>query len=130
LTRRPFKKVSPIPESKDEIYVEAAGFNGEYLVSNYGNIFSPKSGKKIFKFKINGYSISDLWIKGKRSRRRIHVLVAEAFLGPRPYKYDINHKDLNRSNNHISNLEYVTRSENVLHSFRMRRKIGGDAIMG
>lgn len=43
----------------------------------------------------------------------IHGLVAEAFLGPRPEGYQVDHKDGNRSNNHISNLEYVTAKENI-----------------
>lgn len=43
----------------------------------------------------------------------IHGLVAEAFLGPRPEGYQVDHKDGNRSNNHVSNLEYVTHRENI-----------------
>ena len=47
----------------------------------------------------------------------IHRLVARAFLGapPSPQCSDINHKDLNPSNNCIENLEYVTKSENIRH---------------
>lgn len=43
----------------------------------------------------------------------IHELVAEQFIGLRPEGYDIDHVDGNRSNNHYTNLEYVTHSENL-----------------
>jgi hypothetical protein len=46
-------------------------------------------------------------------------LVADAFLGPKPPKLDVNHKDGNKRNNRIENLEYVTRSENHRHAFRL-----------
>lgn len=49
----------------------------------------------------------------------VHKLVAEAFLGKRPLGKEINHKDTNKVNNQASNLEYVTHSENQLHSSRM-----------
>ena len=51
---------------------------------------------------------------------RVHRLVAEAFIGPCPEDKEVNHKDLNKSNNHISNLEYVTRSENIKHYYHLR----------
>ena len=51
---------------------------------------------------------------------RVHRLVARAFLGPPPSALhcDVNHKDLDRGNNHVSNLAYATRSENILHAWR------------
>jgi hypothetical protein len=51
--------------------------------------------------------------------RRIHVLVAEAFIGPKPPKMDVNHIDGDKTNNRLENLEYVTRSENLKHSWRI-----------
>lgn len=48
----------------------------------------------------------------------VHQLVALAFLGPCPAGYEINHKDHNRLNNSVSNLEYVTSSENKLAAVR------------
>lgn len=49
-----------------------------------------------------------------------HTLVAEAFLGPRPDGLVINHKDLNKWNNRVENLEYVTTGENIRHARRLR----------
>jgi hypothetical protein len=54
---------------------------------------------------------------GKYHTSRIHRWVALTFLGPALGR-EINHKDGNKSNNTISNLEYCTRSENVLHAYR------------
>jgi hypothetical protein len=48
----------------------------------------------------------------------IHNLVLEAFVGPRPPGYECNHKDGNKTNNHLSNLEWVTHSENARHAYR------------
>lgn len=51
----------------------------------------------------------------------VHRLVARAFLGPPPSseRFDINHKDGDRSNNSVWNLEYTTRSENIQHSYKI-----------
>lgn len=56
--------------------------------------------------------------EGKRTYRA-HKLVAAAFLGPRPNGLVINHKDGNRVNNRVENLEYVTQAENNRHSFKL-----------
>lgn len=50
----------------------------------------------------------------------VHRLVTEAFLGPPPSpRHEVNHKNCVRHDNRIDNLEWVTRSENVLHSIAM-----------
>lgn len=48
---------------------------------------------------------------------RVHRLVAEAFLGPCPPKYEVNHKDANKDNPRLDNLEYVTKSGNMKHAY-------------
>jgi len=45
-----------------------------------------------------------------------HALVLEAFVGPRPPKHQCNHKDCNKKNNRLENLEWVTAIENVRHA--------------
>ena len=47
---------------------------------------------------------------------RIHRLVASTFLGKRPLGYEVNHKDGDKLNCQISNLEYVTRKQNATHA--------------
>ena len=54
---------------------------------------------------------------------RLHRLVGDAFI-PNSYgKPEINHKDKNKQNNAVSNLEWVTASENAIHSYRFGRKV-------
>ncbi|CAK0890651.1 unnamed protein product [Prorocentrum cordatum] len=66
------------------------------------------------------------------SRNYVHRLVAHAFLGPPPSTQhcDVNHKDRDRGNNHIDNLEFVTRSENICHSYAANsiRRTSADAL--
>lgn len=64
------------------------------------------------------YPQTSLYRDGRAHSVFIHVLVAEAFLGPRPTGLQVNHIDGNKQNNHASNLEYVTASENMRHAYR------------
>jgi hypothetical protein len=56
---------------------------------------------------------------GRYTSRSIHSLIAEAFYGIRQPGQDINHIDGNILNNNITNLEYCTHSDNILHAYRM-----------
>jgi len=49
---------------------------------------------------------------------RVHRLMLAAFVGPCPPKHQCNHKDGDKTNNHVSNLEWVTHSENMYHAFK------------
>lgn len=59
----------------------------------------------------NGYPI--------HKNTTIHRLVAIAFIPNPENKPTVNHKDWNKKNNHVSNLEWNTRSENIRHSYKM-----------
>jgi len=96
--------------------------NGFYEVSSHGRIRRAKPGKhywdtyvgkilKPTKLK-NGYEFIVLEVNGVRYGRSVHVLVANAFLGKRPKGKNVNHKDENKSNNMVNNLEWVTQKEN------------------
>lgn len=52
---------------------------------------------------------------------RIHNLVAKAFIGERPENYVVNHKDGDKANNKLENLEYLSRSQNAYHAVKMNR---------
>lgn len=107
------------------------GFEGFYQASDEGQIgsvardFMRSNGRKnhvtsrILKACLNddGYLKCALPTNGKLKSYRVHRLVALAFLGD-PNDLEVNHKDGNKTNNKISNLEYVTHRENVIHSFR------------
>jgi hypothetical protein len=51
--------------------------------------------------------------------RSVHSLVAEAFLGPKPDKHEVNHIDGNKQNNSAENLEWVTAARNMQHSYEI-----------
>ena len=66
---------------------------------------------------MNGYHQVTLSFHNKAKNCYVHRLVAEAFVeGQTPFTPDINHKDSNKSNNHKDNLEWSTRSQNILHA--------------
>lgn len=62
------------------------------------------------------YRIASLCRDGVYVRRSVHRLVWEAFNGPIPGRLEINHKDLDRANNRLDNLELVTHQQNVQHA--------------
>lgn len=65
----------------------------------------------------NGYWTCQPWVGNKaRGPLLVHRLVADAFLGPCPVGHEVNHQNLDKADNRAANLEYVTRSENMLHA--------------
>lgn len=67
----------------------------------------------------DGYRIVALLRNGKPVNRRVHRLVAAAFLGGDRPELDVNHKDGRRANNAVGNLEYTDRSGNMRHYWTM-----------
>ena len=104
-----------------EIWVPVNGFpNTE--VSNLGRVRSLFRGQCRIRHLIKletGYHGIGLQNKTIKKKFKVHRLVAEAFIGERPENLDVNHKDGNKTNNHADNLEYITRSENLKHAFRL-----------
>lgn len=89
------------------------GFEGVYKISNHGRLKSFKKNK-------HGYILSNTNAKGdylaviltdpvtkKKRHTRIHVLVAETFIGNIPHGYHVHHIDDNKQNNAASNLEII-----------------------
>ena len=98
-------------------WMPVIGFEENYEVSNTGDIRNIQTGKILAKNTMGaGYYKADLWQNGKRKQTSIHRVVAESFLGFPDCAMEVNHKDGNKLNNHVSNLEWVTRSENEQHS--------------
>lgn len=103
----------------DEVWKDIKGYEGKYKISNLGNVKSVK--KQIILKPIihkKGYLRVALYKKNKSKRYLIHRLVAEAFIeNPNNYM-EINHKDENKQNNNVSNLEWCSRSYNVNYGTR------------
>jgi len=67
-----------------------------------------------------GYSRVHVTLPNKKRRTAaVHRLVAQAFIENNENKSDVNHIDGDRGNNSVENLEWVTKSENILHGFRV-----------
>ena len=98
--------------------------DGNYAVSNCGRLKRlTDGGPKTYPGKIlkthpdrTKYLTTRLRFRGRYIDVWIHVLVAEAFIGPCPKGKEVNHKDLNRQNNCDWNLEYLTHRENAVHA--------------
>lgn len=98
-----------------EIWKTIEGFE-DYEISTFGNVKSKKCGKeRILKPHLHKYCAVNLVNNSKTYSRYIHKLVAIAFLNHKPcgLKLVVNHKDFNRQNNHVDNLEIVTNRENT-----------------
>lgn len=109
-----------------EIWKDVKNYEGLYQVSNFGKIKSlPRRGtqtntEKILKvnYTYNGYERVSLNKNNKNKRYLVHRLVAETFI-PNPNNYpQVNHKDKNKINNNVSNLEWCTPSYNINYGKR------------
>lgn len=91
-----------------------------YEISTYGNVYNRRNDRMLNPCidRSHDYAVVNLYDhNGKFHRRYVHRLVAEAFIPNPRQKRTINHIDCNKANNHISNLEWATDSENMLHAF-------------
>ena len=99
------------------------GYEGQYAITSCGKVWSYKSKKFIQPFDNGqGYLVVVLRANGKSKHHRVHRLVAEAYLPNPDEKPIINHKDENKHNNSVANLEWVTAKENINYSVASRRK--------
>lgn len=103
-----------------EEWKDIKGYEGLYQISSFGNarslrfnrikVLKPGHSQNYFTYEFSVNHISEV--------KAAHRLVAEAFIpNPNGLPY-INHKDGNKQNNHVENLEWCTASENVKHAYR------------
>lgn len=86
-----------------------------YNVSNLGNIKNIITNKPLKSVCKDGYCNISLVNDKIQKTLKVHRLVALAFIENPENKSDVNHKDKNKINNHVSNLEWMTRKENNIH---------------
>lgn len=94
------------------------GFEGRYTINEQGNIYSIKR-KKFLKSRVqkSGYIYVTLCKNYKQYNFMLHRLIANTFILNPDKKPCVNHKDGNKLNNKISNLEWCSYSENIKHAF-------------
>lgn len=96
-----------------------------YFVSDDGCIFNNELKKLKSHPDKDGYLKVRLWDGTKYKNYFVHRLVAQSFIPNPKNKSQVNHKDGNKTNNNINNLEWVTQSENMRHSFDvLKNKVG------
>lgn len=117
------KKENKIKENNK--FVKISGFDG-YYISNDGKVYSDlgkgnrNRNRRVPLYEIRGRKTKSGYLRvylrdknWKRVDKYIHRLVAEHFMENPLNKKEVNHLDLDRSNNDISNLEWATRAENI-----------------
>ncbi|WP_124046618.1 NUMOD4 domain-containing protein [Clostridium perfringens] len=110
-----------------EEWRDIEGYEGKYQISNLGNVKSlnycnTKKAKNLKHIKDkDGYLLVCLSKNGSKKLFKVHRLVAKAFLDNLNNYPQVNHKDENKENNRVSNLQWVTPYENINYGTRLER---------
>jgi hypothetical protein len=119
-----------------EVWLPIRGYENFYEVSIMGNVRgldrivgARSNGLRLQKGALlrpgkdsRGYLQVCLNKGGKHKMHLVHRLVVKAFLSNDGVRNDVNHIDSNRTNNNLENLEWVTKSENQIHAYKMGRR--------
>lgn len=121
------KKIHDSIDNYDVTYKLIPGYDFEYFVTTDGRVWttSRKNGIERWMKQTahkDGYLHVGLWKDRVEHIKRVHRLVAEAFIPNPENKPYVNHIDGNRQNNHVENLEWCTQRENVLHAIHVLKR--------
>lgn len=108
-----------------EIWKDVKGYEGKYQISNFGNVkslnYNNMKKEKLLSFWKSKYLYVNLYKNNKGKSFQVHRLVAEAFI-PNPDNLpEVNHKDEDKLNNNVSNLEWCTTKYNCNYGTRNSR---------
>lgn len=108
-----------------EIYRDIENYE-DYQITSWGRVFNKKTERFVNQEETEkGYLRVDLHNKDGRKHFKVHRLVAGEFI-PNPLdKPQVNHKDGNKKNNSVTNLEWVTNEENLAHAIKLRAESWG-----
>lgn len=117
-------------DKDNEIFLPVNGYDGLYEISNHGRIKSVVKNKILFGSSGNGYKKIILYNGSLLSAKYIHRLVAIHFIQNGNRYKCVNHKDGNKHNNNVENLEWCTHSENNKHAFKIGLKKPTRSMVG
>lgn len=121
-------ELNKILSSEKENWKWIKGYEGLYAISDIGSVVSfwkSKRGRRLSISNKNGWYLSFRACNSKRefSTIRIHIAVATAFIGYIPEGYHVHHKDGNKQNNAVSNLEIISQKEHHAETIRQNPHI-------
>ena len=104
---------------ENEIWKPIKGYEGLYEAGTNGLIRNAQN-KEIKAMRLNkyGYYVVELYKGNVRKHKKVHRLIAETFIPKKEWNECINHKDENKLNNRLDNLEFCTMVENIKYGTR------------
>ena len=122
-------RYTALANGSNEVWEDIAGYEGYYKVSNHGRIKSyryfPTTNTQRDKIiatvvgKTTGYVMVNLKVKGVNRRYSVHRIVLSAFVKNEANLPCVNHKDGNKENNNLCNLEWTDKKGNMVHAMEM-----------
>lgn len=101
-------------------WISVPSTNNLYEVNEYGDVRKVSRGIPLTASvtKVGYKMVSIVFSTDNVQKRYVHDLISEVFIGKKPLGKEVNHIDGDKTNNKVSNLEYITRSENIKHGLQ------------